>query len=59
MELETPAAVAIATAGVDLSLLIVLRASPEEAAAHERYLDALEKETRSGALWRRLVAQAS
>ena len=56
MELETPAAVAMASAGVDLSLLIVLRASDEEAAAHERYLDALEKETRAGALWRRLAA---
>ena len=56
MELDTPAAVAIATAGIDLSLLIVLRASPEEAAAHERYLDALEKETKSATLWRRLAA---
>jgi DNA polymerase-3 subunit epsilon len=59
MELETPAAVAIAAAGIDVSLLIVLRASAEEAAAHERYLDALEKETKSAALWRRLAAQAS
>jgi DNA polymerase-3 subunit epsilon len=57
MELETPAAIAIATAGVDLSLLIVVRASPEEAAAHERYLDALDKEAKAGALWRRLAAQ--
>jgi DNA polymerase III subunit epsilon len=57
MELDTPAAVAIAAAGVDVSLLIVLRASPEEVAAHERYLDALEKEAKGGALWRRLAAQ--
>jgi DNA polymerase III subunit epsilon len=57
MELETPAAIAIATAGIDLSLLIVVRASPEEAAAHERYLDALDKEAKAGALWRRLAAQ--
>jgi hypothetical protein len=56
MELETPAAIAIATAGVDLSLLIVVRASPEEVAAHERYLDALDKEAKAGALWRRLAA---
>jgi DNA polymerase III subunit epsilon len=56
MELETPAAIAMASVGIDLSLLIVLRASPEEAAAHERYLDALEKETSAGALWRRLAA---
>ena len=57
MELETPAAVAIAAAGVDVSLLIVLRASPEEAAAHETYLDAMEKEAKGGALWRKLAAQ--
>jgi DNA polymerase-3 subunit epsilon len=57
MELETPAAIAIATAGIDLSLLIVVRASPEEEAAHERYLDAMEKEAKGGALWRRLAAQ--
>lgn len=55
MELDTPAAVAIASAGIDLSLLIVLRASAEEAAAHERYLDALEKETKAATLWRRLA----
>ena len=55
MELETPAAIAIAAAGVDVSLLIVLRASPEEAAAHERYLDAMEREAKAGALWRRLA----
>ena len=56
MELETPAAVANAAAGIDVSLLIVVRASAEEAAAHERYLDSLEKETKSAALWRRLAA---
>jgi len=59
MELETPAAVAIATAGVDMSLLIVVRASDEEAAAHERYLDALEKESKAAPLWRRLAAQGA
>jgi DNA polymerase III subunit epsilon len=58
MELETPAAIAIAAAGVDVSMLIVLRASPEEAAAHERYLDAMEREAKAGALWRRLAEQA-
>ena len=58
MELETPAAIAIAAAGVDVSMLIVLRASPEEAAAHERYLDAMEREAKAGSLWRRLAAQA-
>jgi DNA polymerase III subunit epsilon len=59
MELETPAAIAIAAAGVDVSMLIVLRASPEEAAAHERYLDAMEREAKAGALWRRLAEQAT
>ena len=59
MELETPAAMAIAAARIDVSLLIVVRASADEAAAHERYLDSLEKETNSPALWRRLAAQAS
>jgi len=59
MELETPAAIAIAAAGVDVSLLIVLRASPEEATAHERYLDAMEREAKAGALWRRLAEQPS
>ena len=55
MELETPAAIAIAAAGVDVSLLIVLRASPEEATAHEKYLDAMEREAKAGAIWRRLA----
>jgi DNA polymerase III subunit epsilon len=58
MELETPAAIAIAAAGVDVSMLIVLRASPEEEAAHEKYLDAMEREAKTGALWRRLATQA-
>ena len=58
MELETPAAIAIAAAGVDVAMLIVLRASPEEAAAHERYLDAMEREAKAGALWRRVAELA-
>ncbi len=58
MELETPAAAAAAAAGLilDVSKLIVQRASPEELASHERYLDAMEKEAKGGALWRRLAA---
>lgn len=58
MELETPAAIAIAAAGVDVAMLIVLRASPEEAAAHERYLDAMEREAKASALWRRVAELA-
>ena len=58
MELETPAAAAAAAAGLilDVSKLMVQRASPEELASHERYLDAMEKEAKGGALWRRLAA---
>lgn len=57
MELEAPAAAAAAAAGliVDVSRLVVQRASPEELAAHEQYLDAMEKEARRPSLWRRLA----
>jgi hypothetical protein len=58
MELEAPAAAAAAAAGLilDVSKLIVQRASSEELAAHESYLDTLEKESRQPSLWRRLLA---
>ena len=57
MELETPAEAAAAAAllQVDLSNLIVLPALPEEVALHEQYLDAMEKEAKGPALWRRLL----
>ena len=57
MELETPAAAAAALAAmqVDASNLIVLPAAPEELALHERYLDAMEKEAKGPALWRKLA----
>lgn len=56
MELEAPAAAAAAAAGLilDVSKLIVQRASAEELASHEKYLDALEKEAKGPSLWRRL-----
>ena len=56
MELEAPAAVAAAAAGLilDVSKLTVQRASAEELALHERYLDALEKDAKGPSLWRRL-----
>jgi DNA polymerase-3 subunit epsilon len=56
MELEAPAAAAAAAAGLilDVSKLIVLRPTPEELAAHEKYLDALEKDAKGLSLWRRL-----
>jgi DNA polymerase-3 subunit epsilon len=58
MELEAPAAAAAAAAGLilDVSKLIVQRASPEELAAHESYLDRLEKDAKAPSLWRRLLA---
>jgi DNA polymerase-3 subunit epsilon len=58
MELEAPAAVAAAAAGLilDVSKLIVQRASAEEAAQHEAYLDAMEKDAKGASLWRRLAA---
>jgi hypothetical protein len=57
MELEAPAAAAAAAAGIilDVSKLIVQRASAEELAAHEQYLDAMEKDARGASLWRRLA----
>lgn len=56
MELEAPAAAAAAAAGLilEVSKLIVQRASAEELALHEKYLDALEKDAKGPSLWRRL-----
>ena len=58
MELEAPAAAAAAAAGLilDVSRLIVQRASAEELASHESYLDALEKDAKGPSVWRRLLA---
>ena len=57
MELEAPAAAAAAAAGLilDVSKLIVQRASAEELAAHELYLDTMEKDARGPSLWRKLA----
>jgi DNA polymerase-3 subunit epsilon len=56
MELDTPAAAAAAAAlmPVDLANLIILPALPEEVALHEQYLEAMEKESKKPAVWRRL-----
>ena len=58
MELDAPSAAAAGAAGVilDVSKLIVQRASPDELAAHEQYLDAMEKDAKGPALWRRILA---
>jgi DNA polymerase III subunit epsilon len=60
MELEAPAAAAAAAAGLilDVSKLIVQRATPEELAAHEQYLDAMEKDAKAPTLWRRILGSA-
>jgi DNA polymerase-3 subunit epsilon len=54
MELEASDARDDAAIKVDASALGVLRASPEEVAVHERYLDGLEQKAADGVLWRRL-----
>jgi len=58
MELETPAAAAAAAAllQVDASNLIVLPAAADELLLHEQYLDAMEKDARGPALWRKLAS---
>ena len=57
IDLEAPAqsAAAVAAMKVDVSNLIVVRAAPEELALHEKYLDAMEKEAKGPALWRRIL----
>ena len=56
MELETPGMAAAALALVDLKKLVVLPASADEIAAHERYLDGLDKAAKDGSLWRKIPA---
>jgi len=59
MDLEAPAtAEATASLVLDASRLVVQRASPEELAAHEQYLDTMEKEARAPSLWRRILGSA-
>ncbi len=58
MELDTPAATAVAAAGVDRSLLRVVRATPEERAAHEAILDRIDAAAKGGSVWRRLVPRS-
>jgi DNA polymerase-3 subunit epsilon len=56
MELEAPSEAAVAAAKVDAKKLTVLRATADEAAAHEKILDAIDKaaKDKGGSLWRRL-----
>jgi DNA polymerase-3 subunit epsilon len=56
MELEAPVAAAAAATRVDVKKLVVVRATAEEAAAHEKILDSIDKAAgdQGGSLWRRL-----
>ena len=58
MELDAPSAAAAGAVGMilDVAKLIVQRASAEELAAHEQYLDAMEKDAKGPSLWRRLAS---
>jgi DNA polymerase-3 subunit epsilon len=57
MELEAPSDAAVAAARIDAKKLTVLRATGEEADAHEKILDAIDKaaQEKGGSLWRQLV----
>ncbi|HWA39098.1 MAG TPA: DNA polymerase III subunit epsilon [Burkholderiales bacterium] len=46
---------AAAAVKLDVSRLVVLRATPEEIALHDKYLDGMEKEAKGPALWRRIL----
>ncbi len=56
IELDTPAEAAAAVARVDNSKLKIVKASKEEEAAHQAYLDTLDKAAAKagGSLWRKL-----
>ncbi|MDX1375397.1 MAG: DNA polymerase III subunit epsilon [Burkholderiales bacterium] len=54
MELDAPQARDESAARIDASALCVLRASADELAAHEQYLDDLQRDAKGGVLWRRL-----
>jgi len=56
MDLEAPTAAAAAAARIDAAKLTVLRASEEEARAHEQLLDGIDEQAKAkgGSLWRRL-----
>ena len=58
MELDAPGVAAVATARVDASKLQVVRANASEAAAHEKVLDAIDKLSKDGSLWRKPAGAA-
>jgi len=57
MALDAAPVAAMAAAGrIDTSKLVVRRASAEELAVHERYVDGIDKEAKGGSVWRKLDA---
>jgi DNA polymerase-3 subunit epsilon len=59
MELEAQGTGALAALNVvDVSKLLVVRASVEEAAAHDAYLQRMEKDAKGPSLWRRILGAA-
>jgi DNA polymerase III subunit epsilon len=54
MELESPGMAAAAIAMIELNKLVVVAPTVDELAAHESYLDALDKAAKGGSVWRRL-----
>jgi len=60
MDLEAPATTpgAAASLALDVSRLVVWHASPEELAAHEQYLDAMEGDAKGPSVWRRILGTA-
>ena len=54
MELDSPGMAAAAIAMIELNKLVVLAPTVDELAAHESYLDALDKAAEGGSVWRRL-----
>ena len=53
MELDSPGMAAAAIALIELNKLVVLAPTVDELAAHESYLDALDKAAEGGSVWRR------
>ena len=57
IDLDSPASAAAAIAAVELGKLVVVPATAEEIAAHEKVLDAIDREAKAGrSLWRRILA---
>ena len=54
MELDSPGMAAAAIAMIELNKLVVLAPTAEELAAHESYLDSLDKAAEGGSVWRRV-----